>query len=174
MIIKKFSLFLLAGFLISQPVFASSHWADKKQDKVCQDCKKWDHEKMEDHFLKMKNALKLSSDQVVKIEEIGKKYKLQYESIKTSLNPLRQQIKDEVEKDNVNQDQLKSLLEKEKDLKIKMKLLQIQQREEVRQLLTDEQKELAKKMREKMRNSMNKRSSNDEEDNVNKNFKRHR
>jgi protein CpxP len=126
------------------------------------------HEHGGDMIKKMTTHLNLSKDQQTQMKKIHDEAKPQREAIKSKIKPLKEELHSLLSSDFVDKAKVRSKMEEISKFKIDMKMIMIDERIKINQLLTPEQKEkhkeLMKKHHDKMKEKHEKWGKNKDSD----------
>lgn len=114
-------------------------------------------EKLSHSIEKMAERLDLSKSQVDQIKEINERYEGIHESAKSSTKPLMEEVKRLSEEDAPNYTQIRQALERMAPYRIEMHVNRIKHKNEIKSVLTPEQREKFKESREKKREKYRKK-----------------
>lgn len=146
-----------AAIIAVAPLTAKHHKGgmDGKKDGCCHEGKGYGdgpHQKMFEPE-RMQKQLSLSKDQTGKIRKINEDFRKKNEAMRAEIEPRHDSLREELMAENVDLEKIRGMMKSSSDKMIEMRMLRIQHRLEIENVLTPEQK---KKWRENHREMMKK------------------
>lgn len=142
---------LISGLLVSSIAFAATDPATDAQ-KASKDCHHGKHSRMWDegkYLDRMTDHLKLTPDQRTSVQAVLQKSKPQMTNIREKMQTNREALREIKRGDKINANQVQALAHERGDLVADMIIQRSKIRNDIRQVLTDAQREQMKQMYEK-------------------------